>query len=396
MFKLPLQKSKKFILHIDADAFFATVEQVLNPSLKGKPLLVGGPSREHGIVSAASYEAKKFGIYSGMPMYLATRKCPKAVVVNAHFSKYGEFSQKMYEVMLGFTPDVEMASIDEAYLDLTGCEKMHKQSAEKLARTILMEINKRVGISVSGGLASSKIVAKVASSLNKPHKLTVIPFGKEIEFLAKLPLSVLPGVGRKTLPRLNSFGFKNIEDIAKLDIKKLVESFGIEIIPLWKHCQGIDDAEVVSDVAEPKSISKENTFYSPPDIKGATLMIREMGAKVLAKLRRHGLKATIIFLRIRYRNEEKDGPIFADFSFQKHLERPSALDNEILPEMKKFFLEKIEHDKKIRLVGVGVGGLKSVYNLSLFENGREKDKLFYAMDRVKNLYGENALRYGAD
>mgnify|MGYP001607247762 CR=1 FL=1 len=261
MFKLNLSQNKRFILHLDADAFFATVEQVLNPSLRGKPLLVGGPTSTRGIVSAASYEAKAYGIYSGMPMYLARQKCPKAIVVHGNFDVYREFSKRMYQIFIGYTPEVEMASIDEAYIDLAGCELLYKQSAEDLSRNILNKTHQKLGISVSGGLASNKTVAKVASSTNKPHKLTIIPYGKEMKFLAPLRLKAIPGVGHKTLPLLEAHGFKTIGDIAKLKMDDVLDKFGIQGIPLWKKCMGIDNSPVISVASLPKSISKEHTFY---------------------------------------------------------------------------------------------------------------------------------------
>ena len=390
---IPIKKRKRYILHVDADAFFATVEQVLNPTLKGKALIVGGRSPTKGIVSAASYEAKKYGIYSGMPMYLATKQCPKAVIVPPHFPAYSDFSKKMYEVFCRYTPQVEMASIDEAYLDITGCELMHKKKPEEIARSILMEVNKELGISVSGGLASSKIVAKAASSLNKPHKLTVVPFGREKKFLEKLSLRDLPGIGPKTFERLQRFGFGKIGDLSKRSISELIDEFGIEILPLWKHSLGIDDSEVISTRAAPKSISREHTFYSAPIMTGVLKMLRELNADVCEKLRRCGMKAMTITIVIKYRVERK----FVYTSFQKVLAQASSLDSEIWPQVKKFFQENVDEGKEIRLIGVGVANLKENYNLSLFGGDtREKEGLFLAMDKIKNLYGEGALRYGAE
>ena len=178
--------------------------------------MVGGPSSIHGIVSAASYEAKAYGIYSGMPMYLAKKKCPRAIVVAGNFQAYRDFSKKMFQIMGGFTPTVEVASIDEAYLDITGCELMHGVSAQEIARNLLVKIYENLGLSVSCGLASSKTVAKTASSLNKPHKLTVVPFGKEKAFLAPLSLRALPGIGPKTFALLESHGFEKVGDLSAL------------------------------------------------------------------------------------------------------------------------------------------------------------------------------------
>ncbi len=390
---IPIKKRKRYILHVDADAFFATVEQVLNPALKGKALIVGGPSKTKGIVSAASYEAKKYGIYSGMPMYLATKQCPKAVVVPPHFPAYSDFSKRMYEIFCLYTPEVEMASIDEAYLDITGCELMHKKRPSEIARSILMEVNKKLGISVSGGLASSKIVAKAASSLNKPHKLTVVPFGREKKFLEKLSLRDLPGIGPKTFEKLQRFGFEKVGDLSKRNISELIDEFGIEILTLWKHSLGIDDSDVISTHEKQKSISREHTFYAAPRMETVLKMLKELSADVCEKLRRSRLKAMTITIVIKYRVERK----FIYSSFQKTLAQASSLDSEIWPQVKKFFQEKVDWDKEIRLIGVGVAKLKENYNLSLFGGDtREKERLFLAVDKMKNLYGDGALRYGAD
>ncbi len=386
------------MLHIDADAFFATVEQVLNPNLRGKALLVGGPSRKNGIVSAASYEARKFGVKSGMPMYLATRKCPNAVVVPGNFRAYGEFSKRMYQIFLEFTPEVEMASIDEAYIDISGCELMHGKSAEQIARTMLMKIYEKIGISVSCGLASNKTVAKVASSLNKPHKLTIVPFGKEKQFLSPLPLNALPGVGPKTFEVLERCGLQKISDLNRLGAYEVINKFGIGMIPVWKKACGIDNSVVISTPSLPKSISKEKTFYQSCESQKELLRIlKELSVIVLTKLRAYELRAKTINLKIRYRaepDEENRGRIFQDFSFQKHLIRPSNLDDEIFPQMKKLFLENIDAQNSVRLIGIGVSNLAQNYNLSLFENNRHSEKLFFSVDAIRKIHGNQAIKYG--
>lgn len=401
MFRLNLSQNKRFILHLDADAFFATVEQVLNSSLKGKALLVGGPTSTKGIVSAASYEAKAYGIYSGMPMYLAMQKCPNAVVVHGNFDVYREFSKRMYQILISFTPEVEMASIDEAYLDLTGCELLYKQSAENLSRNILNKINRKLGISVSGGLASSKTVAKVASSTNKPHKLTIIPYGKEIEFLSSLKLKAIPGVGHKTLPLLEAHGFKTIGDIAKLKMDDILDRFGIQGIPLWKKCRGIDNSPVISGASLPKSISKEHTFYeSTFDPKVCVDYLRDLSEMVFSKLRVHRMRARTVFIKIRYKVPVEGGEFakrkafFEDFSFQKNVDMPTASDKKLFPEMKNLFLQNLTGENPVRLIGIGVSNLVQNYNLSLFGNDDREENLFLEIDAVKKLYGEEVLKYG--
>lgn len=377
MFGLPINQKKRHILHVDADAFFASVEQVLNPKLKGKALMVGGPSKTKGIVSAASYEAKKFGIYSGMPMYLASKKCPNAIIINGHFDEYRNFSRKIYNVMMKYTPAVEMASIDEAYLDISDCTLMHKfgnscAGYEAIAKKLLMEIYHKTGLSVSCGLASNKTVAKVASSTNKPHKLTTVPYGKEAEFLSALPLRAMPGIGPKTFSFLENYGLKNIGDFAAMNLDEVMDKFGIQGIPLWKKCMGIDNSEVISDSALPKSISKEHTFYEP--MMSSSLCLKQLKFSseiVFNKLRSYKLRAKTVFVKIRYKNF--DNQLFKDFTFQKHLDFPSAIDSKLFPMAKELFEKNILKDETVRLIGIGVTNLVQNYNLNLFENDEEEE-----------------------
>lgn len=400
MFNLPLNQKRHQILHVDADAFFASVEQVLNPKLKGKPVLVGDPSGKKGIVAAASYEARKFGIHSAMPMYLAKQKCPQAIVVGGHYKVYRDFSQRMYKIFEDFTPHVEMVSIDEAFLDLSGCDLLHKKTTPSIAKTLIFEIYRKLGLTVSCGLASSKTVAKVASSQNKPHKLTIVPFGKEKDFLAPLNLRALPGIGPRTFITLERFGFRTIGDLSCFDLNQVLEKFGIHGIPLWKKSMGIDNSPVIAVRDLPKSISKERTFYNLIFDKQICLQhLKDLSERVFKKLRIYEMRANTVFIKIRYlrETEEMENKIgrkrlFEDFSFQKHLSFPTNVDNKLFPLVRDLFLENAE-DQGIRLLGIGVNGLIQKYNLSLFERD-EHDDLFVKIDAVKDIYGEQALRYG--
>lgn len=394
MFKLPLKQKKQYILHIDADAFFASVEQILNPTLKGRPVLVGGPTATKGIVSAASYEARVFGIHSGMPMYLATKKCPNAIVVPGNFDAYRDFSKKMYQIFAKHTPDIEMCSIDEAYLDITGYAEAFSETPELFAKMIMMEIYGKLGLSVSCGLASGKTVAKVASSINKPHKFTMVKYGKEAAFLAPLSLKAIPGIGPKTYAILERYGFEKIGELSSLSMDEVLKKFGIRGIPLWKRAQGFDNSPVISTISLPKSISKEHTFYSEGRQTEICLKeLKRLSGIVFGKLRSHKMKAKTVFVRIRYKNTNVDGPIFQDFSFQTNLAVSSSLDNKLFPVVKELFLRNYAGDSPVRLIGVGVTNLSQNYNLSLFEN-EEDEKLFFNIDVLKNLYGDGIVNYG--
>ncbi len=382
-------------MHVDADAFFATVEQVLNPSLRGKPVLVGGPSDKNGIVCAASYEARKFGVHAGMPMYLAKKNCPQAIVVAANFSAYREFSKKMYCIFANYTPNVEMASIDEAYLDITGCELLHKKSAIALAKEILLRIHKKIGISVSCGLASSKTVAKVLSSTNKPHKFSIVDYGKEEQFLAPLSLRSLPGVGPKTFAMFENAGFYKISDISKLSCNEVLDNFGLNGINLWKRCKGFDNTPVISDHSLPKSISKEHTFYQALRNSDECLSyLRSLCTNVFAKLRSYELKAKTVFVKIRYKIKDGEKYAFRDFIFQQNLELPSSSDKRLFKHIKSLFLANFDANEPVRLLGVGVTKLIQDYNLSLFELDNDEDKLLFEIDRMKKVYGQQSVTYG--
>ena len=398
MFQLPLRQKERQILHVDADAFFASVEQVVNPNLRGKPVLVGGSSKKFGIVSAASYEARRYGIKTGMPMYRAVKMCPKAEVVCGHFEVYRRFSKGMYRIFSKYTPEVEMASIDEAYLDLTGCELMNNMSSIEMAKAIAMEINKKLGISVSCGLSSSKTVSKVASSQNKPHKLTVVPYGKEADFLADFKLRAMPGIGPRTAEWLERAGFQVLGDISQLSLAEVQSKLGVEGIHLWKKAMGIDDSPVASGTSLPKSISKERTFYRTVDSRQVCVAaLRVLLAKVLKKLRGHEMKAYTVNLKIRYKDYfvNKAKP-YRSVALQENLSLASNLDSQIFPVVKRMFLENIENSP-VRLLGVGVSGLTQQYNLSLFERSTQsQEKLFHAIDSSKNLYGENSILYGVE
>lgn len=400
MFKIPLIKQRRYILHIDADAFFASVEQVLNPELKGRPILVGGPDENRGIVSTASYEAKRFGVYSGMPTYKAMRVCPGAILVKPHFEAYREFSRKIFLILNSFSDAVEMCSIDEAFMDISGYQFIYKNgdrdfSPTNIARKILFKIYQELGISVSCGLASNKIVAKVASSINKPHKLTVIPFGKEKEFLSPLPLKSLPGIGPRTFEKLQSYNFEKIGDLNSLSSSEIIERFGVSMIPIWKKSLGINNSPVISVRSLPKSISKERTFY---ESKSSSMMhekvLRELTELILVKLRAYEMKAKTVCLKIKYKTDGGAKARFKKYTFQENLGVACSSDKQIFPFVKNLFKRVVKKGIPIRLMGVGVSNLQKNYNLSLFEKDQAEDTLFMSVDAINSIYGGNLVKVG--
>lgn len=394
MFDLKLVQKKRQILHVDADAFFASVEQLVNPQLRNKPVLVGGSENNKGIVSAASYEARKFGVHSAMPMYLAKKKCPEAIIVKGNFRLYREYSEKIRRVLMDFTPAVEMASIDEAYADISGQNKVFGLSARDFSLRILWEIYKKTGLSVSCGLASNCTVAKVASSVNKPHKFTQIPYGKERAFLAPLDLSAIPGFGKKTVEMFNRLNFFKVGDISSLSFEEVMKMWGVAGVGLWKKSLGIDNRVITTNKDLPKSISKEHTLYNKMNnFCDVALCMKTLSRIVFSKLRGTGLKAKTIFIKIRYKDHSAGKVRFSDFTFQKNLEFASSNDIYLFAEAKKLLEKNLNLKKELRLIGIGVSNLRENYNLSLF--GRDiKDPLMEGVDRINAKYGSNSVLIG--
>src|SRR5499427_3841633 len=246
------------ILHVDMDAFFVSVELLERPELRGKPVVVGGQPDRRGVVSAASYEARKYGIHSAMPLRTAGRLCPHAIFLDGHHEKYGEWSDRVASILVKFSPVVEMVSIDEAYLDLAGTERLHGPplaAADKLLRTI----TKQTGLPCSGGLAATRLTAKVASDQGKPRGLVWVAPGMEARFLAPLPVRKIPGIGEVTERALRALGIENVEELAAHRQEQLEKIFGQWGTALYRKARGGDSYEFLID-AEPKSISHNHTF----------------------------------------------------------------------------------------------------------------------------------------
>jgi len=398
MFNFSLHQKKRHILHVDADAFFASVEQVMNPSLRGKAIAIGGNDKNSGIISACSYEARKFGLYSGMPVYLAKKKCPNLTLVSSHFDVYREFSKKLYEIFTKYTLQVEMVSIDEGFLDITGYNEFFNKTPKQMAESILTEVYKKIGITVSCGLASNKTVAKVASSINKPHKLTHVPFGKESSFLAPLSLKTLPGVGKKTFSLLKAYGFDSIGDFASLTSEDAFGMFGSSGVALWKKANGVDNRDVISTTSLPKSISKEKTVYhnTITSKAHALKLVKQLSRQVFTKLRENKMKAKTITLHIRYKkNNSFEKPPFEDYTFRKNIGFFSSNDSVLYPKLAKMLETNLDFDLPIRLLGVGVSDMRQNYNLDLFSNEHKEDSLFSTIDKIQASFGTSSLLYGA-
>src|SRR5882757_5752483 len=287
------------ILHVDMDAFFVSVELLDRPDLRGKPVVVGGRPDQRGVVSAASYEARKFGIHSAMPLRTASRLCPHAVFLDGHHEKYSEWSDRIASILAKFSPIVEMVSVDEAYLDLSGTERLHGPplaAADKLLRTI----TRTTALPCSGGLATTRLVAKVASDQAKPRGLLWVAPGREERFLAPLPVRKIPGIGKVTERALRALSIETVEQIAALPQEKLEKIFGQWGTALFRKARGGDSYEFVVD-AEPKSISHNHTFGEDTDDTVAlTAMLSHLSQKACKRLREAGLATRSLKITSRY------------------------------------------------------------------------------------------------
>ncbi|HEX9205660.1 MAG TPA: DNA polymerase IV [Candidatus Deferrimicrobiaceae bacterium] len=289
---------RREILHLDLDAFYASVEVLDNPGLRGKPVIVGG-SEQRGVVSAASYESRKFGVHSAMPVATAKRLCPEGIFLPVRMERYREVSERVFSIFRRFTPLVEPLSIDEAFLDVTGCERLFG-SAEEVARKIRAAVRQETGLTVSAGVAPNKFLAKIASDLGKPDGLTVVPPGKEIEFLDPLPVAKLWGVGKVTERELHRMGVRTIGDLRRVPAGTLTRAFGAGGEHLRRLAHGVDDRPVETE-HEAKSIGHEDTYEH--DLRERGAMRRELlslSDRVSARLRRHGLKGRTVNLKVKY------------------------------------------------------------------------------------------------
>jgi DNA polymerase-4 len=377
------------ILHVDMDAFFVSVELLERPELRGKPVVVGGRPDQRGVVSAASYEARKFGIQSAMPLRTAGKLCPHAIFLDGHHEKYGEWSDRVASILAKFSPIVEMVSIDEAYLDLAGTERLHGPpfaAAHKLLRTITTT----TGLPCSAGLASTRLVAKVASEQAKPRGLLWIPAGREPRFLAQLPVRKIPGIGEVTERALRAMGIEYVHQLADYPQEKLQQIFGQWGTALYRKARGGDSYEFVLD-AEPKSISQNHTFAEDTsDVAAMESMLSHLSQKACKRLREAGLSARTLTITIRYTG-------FDTYTRSKTLGDPVQFDGDAFAAFLSLFREHRNPKRKVRLIGVALSGLThGTEQLDLLEPGRRAklDKLTRAADSLRDRFGFGKIQFG--
>jgi DNA polymerase-4 len=373
---------QRYIAHLDLDSFFVSVEMLVDPSLKGKAVIVGG-TRERGVVTTCSYEARKFGVRSAMPMHKAMQLCPHALIVKSTRGEYSRYSRWVTEIIAAKAPLFEKASIDEFYIDLTGMDKYF----DPLKWTIALreEIMTTTQLPISFGLASNKMVAKIATDEAKPNGYLFVKHGMEKIFLAPLPVNKFSGVGEALNEKLNSMGIFTIQQLSETPVTVLENKMGKYGVDLWKKSQGIHEG-IVQPYHESKSISTENTFETNQTDEAFLLSeLVRMTEKVAYELRSDKKLTGCVAVKIRYAN-------FETTSKQTAINY-TLRDDELIPIAKDLFNKLYRKGEPIRLLGVRLSELTShVLQGSLFAENEKKNQLYKAIDEVKNLFGKSALK----
>ncbi len=389
-------KTRK-ILHLDLDAFFCAVEEQLNPELRGKAIAVGGKPNERGVVSSASYPARKFGVRSAMPTAQAIRLCPQLIVVGQTRGAYSERSRAVMAILRDTAPDVEPLSIDEAFLDVT----ILPGPIAGIARDLQRRINRELELPCSLGGATNKLVAKTANTVGKarqpkdkpPNTITIVPAGEEAAFMAPLPLRQLWGVGPKTADTLQNLGLTTIGDVAQWSEAALTRRLGKLGGDIWRRAQGIDHRPVLTDQAT-KSISKEVTFAKDvADEAELKLTLRRLSDGVGRQARKAGLAGSTVKIKLRWSD-------FSTLSRQTTLDQPTDLDGEIFENARDLFHLSWKAGRPVRLLGVGLSGFGNASRqLGLWLNSADESQeedLLGALDRLRDKYGEKMIRRASD
>jgi DNA polymerase-4 len=385
----------KTYFHVDMDAFFVSVEELFDPSLRGKPVVVGGQHDERGVVSAASYAARKFGVHSAMPLRTAYKLCPQAIFVDGHPDRYREYSHKVHAVLEAFSPLVEMASVDEAYLDITGTGRLYGPPL-RAAHLLHERMKAATNLNCSIGIAASRLVAKITSDQAKPNGVMWILPGCEAAFLAPLDVRKVPGVGKVTEKNLHLLGIRKVGDLARLDDAFLEERFGKWGMALAGKSRGLDaggwfDTGIGEDQG-PKSISHEHTFNEDTaDLEQLQSTLARLSEMVGRRVREHGLEARTIQLKLRYSD-------FSTITRAHSLPRATQVDTEIYEEVRELFRRNWKPGATVRLLGVHVSGWSEGGGQMdlLGEDRHEKWKqTMAAADRMRDRFGEKAVSLAA-
>lgn len=379
------------ILHLDLDAFFCSVEEILDPSLKGKPFAVGGNPQDRGVVSSCSYTARKFGIHSAMPMARALSLCPQLILIHHRHGLYGEYSDKVMDILRQYTPLFEQVSVDEAFLDVSDLS----QPVLGISNELQNRVDRELQLPCSIGAATNKLVAKVANDYGKgrvrtgqaPRQITVVPPGTEAEFLSPLDIQALWGIGPKTSQKLRSRGIHTIGQLAELSPSEMEALFGRNAQEIHNSAIGIDNSPVHTE-HDLKSVSNEVTFSADTaDMEKLKATLQSLSDKVGFRLRQAKLAGSVIQIKLRYSD-------FTTLTRQKAIGNLTNLDDEIFHTAERLLLDNLIPGREVRLIGVGVGNLSEPHRqLALWdETAPEKENLSAALDQLKEKYGKDIVR----
>lgn len=373
---------ERTVVHMDLDSFFVSVSRLQNSALIGKPVLVGGSS-DRGVVASCSYEARRFGIHSAMPMKLARRLCPEAVIIRGDYESYSNYSSIITGMISEQVPVYEKSSIDEFYLDLSGMDKFF--GCYKWATELRQKIQKETGLPISFGLSVNKTVSKVATGEAKPNGQMQINFGNEKQFLSPLSVSKIPMVGEKTAQLLRSMGVEKIKTVQEMPVELMENLLGVNGISIWKKANGIDN-NPVEPYSERKSLSTEETYDTDTtDLHKLTSTLVAMTEKLAFQMRNEGKLTSCIAVKIRYSN------------FDTHTKESriayTSCDHTLISKVKELFEKVYERRMLIRLVGVRfshlVGG---AYQINMFDDSEQMMKLYQAMDRMRKKHGDDKIQ----
>ncbi len=383
-----MPNQKKYIAHLDLDCFFVSVERIKNPALNGKPVAVGGSPSGRGVVASASYEARKFGVRSAMPTGRALQLCPQLIVVGGNHKDYGEYSNNLYKRMLDFTPIIERASIDEMYLDFTGCEALYGNNLPAFMKTLQQIVWKEFSLPCTIALASNKYVAKIAAGTVKPAGVCHVPLGEEKKFLGKLPIDVIPGVGAKTAPLLRAKGFHTVADIQRTSPGQMNALLGEVGIHLCQIANG-EGPNTLTVEWERKSISREETFdHDIGDLNQLTKILHSLTEDVCSSLRSYRWKSKTVSLKLRY----------ADFKTVTRAVtiEPTDDDTVVLGSVVGLLRGAYLGKKPVRLLGVRLSNFsgREEGDLNLFPGDNRRSQMFDAVDKLRKKFGGDVIHVG--
>lgn len=368
------------ILHLDLDTFFVSCERLLDSRLLKRPLLVGGTG-SRGVVSACSYETRRFGIRSGMPMTLARQLCPEAMVIRGNAGTYTKFSQNVTDIIKEKVPIFEKASVDEFYADLSGMDKFF--GTYKYATELRNRIIKETGLPISFGMSSNKVTSKIATGEAKPNNQMWVDYGLEKEFLAPLSIQKIPSVGNKTYQTLRNLGVTKVKVIQEMPVEMMTSALGVHGHTIWKRANGIDNPPLIP-FHERKSISTERTFKDTTDVNELRHLLTAMTENLAFQLRNGDKLTSCVSIRIRYAD-------FSTYSKQSKIPYTSA-DHILIPKILELFDSLYERRVLVRLVGVNFSDLVSGnYQINLFDDTEELLSLYGAMDHIRRRFGENKI-----